>query len=1463
MKATICLVAVLFKLPLFGASIPIRLVSVTTQQAEVEYASTIPGACTLSLADNSGLGVTVWDLNGSKFPGADQDIGRPDTFVVLETRKVLLGHRVYQQGSDGKIYSMSLQGDAPHTLTVTCGSDSGTLQFPTKTIQQGTGYPELPQFCPTGMWNHCWPTIDFSVAGKETGYVDAFTGALVKRVTGPGENSARIATNQSFTYAKDQSGGSWTNPNNALTSHYGTSTYAVSSTTSAKLLLSWGYANGQYAGFGNWGNGSANTIEDILVRLYALSSDGATPISVCITLDGQTCWSTTLTVTPGTSPTALTAPSGTWPANPWLAPFAAWSASPPQRALLVANQVTVNVSGTVVTLPSPNYPTGTSFNTEWAAGTPIYIAGSTCANNVCTLASVTDTTHLVINESQGTLTGATMQAMGGGVLVWKASGTGTISLNANWDNLNSVDESTCCNGNAQAFSSVPATLNFTAADVPLSMPHTGFLGSFGPAMYMFDTTTGSTRYLSSGMLAYNTIPDTASGAGNAPFPPAPFDLSDAATWYRFGGWGSWYQVVSQNGGESTTLWSGWARVTAYASGATILDPANHVQQVTSPGTSGSVPPTWNDSGSTTNDGPVAWQDRGLFGWASNTVYHNGWGIVDPSNHIQQVQSGTGTSGASAPTWNDSGSTTKDGTLQWVDRGVYRPITLQFLKSHYVGDFNNNPITWNARAEFGNISNDFLGCAPGTGFSACPAALYPNDLSAKWATLISGVSNYNATLWGNLSAYSFRGFHPSGYAIFTTGSGQDAIMWYYPYNISTQTFTGAINTFSFLPRWGSSHTLDTTGSHGYAQVSVSSLRGNCGSGSGCVSQGPYQIPITQVWRSTDGANGSGSNGGWDTNTCIPDRANSSSCATGNGGTLQYAYQCPAGTSAYWTLTQAATNAILTSQGGVSPTPFHDGNNCVQVQISGEPCVAAAQTTPVEVATLPCAWDATKSALQDLQVGDYIIDSTTQAGCRDCEPMQIVQISGAYPTKRLWLYRGASPTPPYVVPNGAGAGKFAHANGWSPRMFSGNDNVSWYVNLASPTRWYPENPFFSGSHQDDSAAMPGGNISVISGPGSSYINRMDVNYPGDFGTLNNLTTSGGQPGFNFTTALSGIWGNLETYPSGKAYQANDSFKRFVTDYRTPQNGVGIGSTDSPQGVYSGSTATLAGGFSNVYDVTLPSGMTLDVKNAPLYGNAGRYRLKDISGPIATCGSACTISDTTVNVMCWARATNDCFSGSTANHIYVNAKGIEPATNCYGNNMSISSICVVPAPSVWGQSVLKNVLDLDPDGNKYIRLTGMFNPPFNSNHFENLRLTPDGRWGIYSAMLANGYRHELFMVRIPNLAEDTVRRDTWVKVKVGLPGGDDVQIRFGYDQNFRCHGVSDASGNLIAGYNDACLTDGSGTQPFLFASETPVLAHCSTRCTINIPAISGRYLYYRIERYQSGALTYQSPTLRQAVQ
>jgi len=114
----------------------------------------------------------------------------------------------------------------------------------------------------------------------------------------------------------------------------------------------------------------------------------------------------------------------------------------------------------------------------------------------------------------------------------------------------------------------------------------------------------------------------------------------------------------------------WHPSFAFPSGAVIVDPAGHVQQVTTAGTSGTTQPVFNDVGSTTNDNTVVWADEGVLTWATKnydgTTAANAY-IVDPANHIQKATT-PGTSGPAQPTFNDGGTTNDGATLVWTDQG---------------------------------------------------------------------------------------------------------------------------------------------------------------------------------------------------------------------------------------------------------------------------------------------------------------------------------------------------------------------------------------------------------------------------------------------------------------------------------------------------------------------------------------------------------------------------------------------------------------------------------------------------------------------------------------------------------------------------------------------------------------------------------------------------------------------------
>lgn len=69
-------------------------------------------------------------------------------------------------------------------------------------------------------------------------------------------------------------------------------------------------------------------------------------------------------------------------------------------------------------------------------------------------------------------------------------------------------------------------------------------------------------------------------------------------------------------------------------------------------------------------------------WQPNTAYSMGQTVVDPAGHKQQVAI-AGTSGATQPTWQDSGGNTIDNTVTWIDLGRATDVSPLVLKKNYL------------------------------------------------------------------------------------------------------------------------------------------------------------------------------------------------------------------------------------------------------------------------------------------------------------------------------------------------------------------------------------------------------------------------------------------------------------------------------------------------------------------------------------------------------------------------------------------------------------------------------------------------------------------------------------------------------------------------------------------------------------------------------------------------------------
>jgi hypothetical protein len=384
-----------------AATIQITPLGATATQAVFQYCE--PATATIGLtAYPAGLPSYVpHDVDSSLFPGSNLDSRIPGALVSGSCKILVLGAQTTAQGSDGNDYSRALQAATQHVLTLTAGSDSGSIPFTTVNPPLGNSSP-IPAPFVSGSWgNYGWPSFSWTDQTKQ--YIDPNAGLLIKRITGPGQSYVGESANAA-PYATDLAG-VWTTPSNVL----GNTGYASTSATGSANALFLPMAAGQQPGF------TPNTsVDDVSISFgsaYASGSGGQ--ISLCLSINhGQSCTGTPFTVSLASGSGAATSISG--PSSFPSPLFAGWG-----QVKLTGEQIT-NLSGTIqVSGTTATFQTNDGFSTFFplstVSGDHILIAGasSTCPNNDCTIASLTNQRALSLNQNLGAFSGFSTTLSGG------------------------------------------------------------------------------------------------------------------------------------------------------------------------------------------------------------------------------------------------------------------------------------------------------------------------------------------------------------------------------------------------------------------------------------------------------------------------------------------------------------------------------------------------------------------------------------------------------------------------------------------------------------------------------------------------------------------------------------------------------------------------------------------------------------------------------------------------------------------------------------------------------------------------------------------------------------------------------------------------------------------------------------------------------------------------------------------
>lgn len=443
----------------------------------------------------------VHDVNPALFEDAHLD-NRSGNASFSGWRVAVIGQRRVSKATNNRLYSRALQTNTPHIARVTCGAQVALVHFTTANLPTGATHPENPPFNADGFGNYGWPTIDWT--NHDQTYIDPLTGVLLKRFTSAGEWGSRV--NRTFAAGQAIATPAWSTPQNALSG--ATSSLAATSTADSPLFLAIKpetFPPGHLGGFF-----PDRGADDIAIRLYGSGNNSTAAnrmVSVCLSIDsGQSCYSDSL---PVTLPSGSANEVGLFPSSFPSAMYTGWGARPVRqehwprmgKVSVAAGTVTLTRNLYNAVVPSSEVDSNSVFDVAWPQGTRIWIQGSPCAVQFCTVDSVLDGYHLKLQE-EFALPETDYRSANFGFRITKVSGTGTVSLSARYEYAWSFAFTLPYTGGTDQCSVKKVTTNVTANGTPLTTPRSGYLcvfpfsGLFNGALYFVDTDNGDFRFIS-------------------------------------------------------------------------------------------------------------------------------------------------------------------------------------------------------------------------------------------------------------------------------------------------------------------------------------------------------------------------------------------------------------------------------------------------------------------------------------------------------------------------------------------------------------------------------------------------------------------------------------------------------------------------------------------------------------------------------------------------------------------------------------------------------------------------------------------------------------------------------------------------------------------------------------------------------------------------------------------------------
>jgi hypothetical protein len=536
-----------------------------------------------------------------------------------------------------------------------------------------------------------------------------------------------------------------------------------------------------------------------------------------------------------------------------------------------------------------------------------------------------------------------------------------------------------------------------------------------------------------------------------------------------------------------------------------------------------------------------------------------------------------------------------------------------------------------------------------------------------------------------------------------------------------------------------------------------------------------------------------------------------------------------------------------------TSFSGTANCIQVMVSSPPCQQnpnASYTFPdgnTEKQEFPCTTpgfgtaNANWSKLQDLQAGDWLL---INAGSQNENLVLLSVTYNGTANIDLWLLRWAAHN--YLAPLFPGKDDLsgsAHAGPWLLYMAPTYATNAAALDASNPNNtWTKSNPLRFSSHGSSAPGADAGSYSFQQAWfGGSYIGSVNTSVPSLLWTPLEPSASSWPM---FAGSNNGASNALtQSYNSG-TYAPDTAAPPFFVDYRhfNPAEGGGI---ESNGGAPLGNIAlTLVSGTSQTYEVAADccAAGPSDYKRLGLAGFAGRYLAHDVSSPATG-----NTGDLPSWSLCRVFQSNECVQGSVPGNLYMSLPVADLASTCASSQFTQAIPCLYqPAP--WsGQSVEFRIDRTDFSGITTRKFGYVHGHPGTTYEYSNCRPTADAQFMFCPGYWLDGVRTEWLAYRIPSaFPADSVNRTTFVPVNVtyqGVSFASNIRARFGYLEN---------GGDLLqcTPYAQDCSTEtpsGSPTDPYSFTNQSVTRQSCANgaACTIAIPSLPNRVLYYVIDR------------------